>query len=66
MALKTVRPTTPSLRHLVLVDPAGIRPVESKLLDIFVIPWQDVVRRCFYNADDCEEFLRKGGMRSRA
>ena len=47
-----------SLRHLVLVDPAGIRPTESQLLDIFVIPWQDVVRRCFYNANDCDEYLR--------
>jgi pimeloyl-ACP methyl ester carboxylesterase len=47
-----------NLRHLVLVDPAGIRPAESQLLDIFVIPWQDVVRRCFYNADECEEYLR--------
>ncbi|HLF77289.1 MAG TPA: alpha/beta fold hydrolase, partial [Dehalococcoidia bacterium] len=46
------------LRHLVLAGPAGIRPRESQLLDVFVIPWQDVVRRCFYDADDCEEYLR--------
>jgi pimeloyl-ACP methyl ester carboxylesterase len=47
-----------SLRHVVLCDPAGLRPSESSMLDIFVIPWRQVLERCVHNAADCAEFQR--------
>jgi pimeloyl-ACP methyl ester carboxylesterase len=39
------------LRHLVLVDPAGLRPEQSDMLDIFVVPWRQVIESGFRNAD---------------
>jgi pimeloyl-ACP methyl ester carboxylesterase len=46
-----------NLAHLVLVDPAGIRPVEGEVLDVFVRRWRDVVELCVDNPD-AEEFQR--------
>lgn len=39
------------LRHLVLVNPTGIRPEQSDMLDVFVAPWRQVIERGFHNAD---------------
>src|SRR5215831_2770183 len=46
------------LRHLVLVDAAGIRPRQGDVVDIFVIPWREVVERSFYDAPHCSEYQR--------
>jgi pimeloyl-ACP methyl ester carboxylesterase len=43
-----------SLRHLVLVDPAGIRPREGELLDVFVIPWRQVIERAVADPSSAE------------
>jgi pimeloyl-ACP methyl ester carboxylesterase len=47
-----------SLRHLVLIDPAGMRPEHGELLDIFVTPWQQVIDRGFYDAPHAAEYQR--------
>jgi len=39
------------LRHLVLVNPTGIRPERSDMLDVFVAPWRQVLERGFHNPD---------------
>lgn len=46
------------LRHLVLVDAAGVRPEHGEILDIFVVPWQDVVERSFVDAHKAPEYQR--------
>jgi pimeloyl-ACP methyl ester carboxylesterase len=46
------------LRHLVLVDAAGLRPEQGELLDIFLIPWREVIERSFYAASDAAEYQR--------
>jgi pimeloyl-ACP methyl ester carboxylesterase len=50
--------STQPLRHLVLVDAAGIRPEKSDILDIFVTPWQQVLEQSFYDAPTAPEFQR--------
>jgi pimeloyl-ACP methyl ester carboxylesterase len=47
-----------SFRRLVLVDAAGLRPEKGEVLDIFILPWREVVRRCFFDADASEEYHR--------
>jgi pimeloyl-ACP methyl ester carboxylesterase len=47
-----------NLRHLLLVDAAGIRPRQGEILDIFVISWREVVERSFYDAPHSAEFQR--------
>jgi len=47
-----------ALGHLVLIDPAGLRPRESEQLDIFLTPWQDVIERGFYDAQSAPEYQR--------
>jgi pimeloyl-ACP methyl ester carboxylesterase len=42
------------LRRMVLISPAGIKPEREETLDIFVIPWRDVLRSGFANADSFE------------
>jgi pimeloyl-ACP methyl ester carboxylesterase len=39
------------VRHLVLVNPTGIRPEQSDALDIFVTPWRQVIERGFHDPD---------------
>ena len=34
-----------SLRHLVLVDAAGVRPAQGEILDVFVTPWKQVIEQ---------------------
>jgi pimeloyl-ACP methyl ester carboxylesterase len=46
------------LRHLVLVDAAGVRPRQGEILDIFIIPWREVVERSLYDAQRCAEAQR--------
>lgn len=50
-----------NLRRLVLVNAAGIRPQESEILDIFIIPWKQVIERGFYDAEACPEYHRLYG-----
>jgi pimeloyl-ACP methyl ester carboxylesterase len=47
-----------NLRHLVLVDAAGVRPRQSDVMDIFIIPWREVIERSLYEAENCAEALR--------
>jgi pimeloyl-ACP methyl ester carboxylesterase len=46
------------LRHLVLVDAAGVRPRQGEILDIFIIPWREMVERSLYDAEHCAEAQR--------
>jgi pimeloyl-ACP methyl ester carboxylesterase len=43
-----------SLRHLVLVDPAGIRGGDVAPLDIFIIPWRQVIERAVADPEGAE------------
>jgi pimeloyl-ACP methyl ester carboxylesterase len=43
------------LRHLVLVDAAGVRPQQGEVLDIFIMPWREVMERSLYDAARCAE-----------
>jgi pimeloyl-ACP methyl ester carboxylesterase len=47
-----------TLRHLVLVDAAGVRPTQGEVLDIFILPWREVIERSLYDAENCAEALR--------
>jgi pimeloyl-ACP methyl ester carboxylesterase len=47
-----------SLRHLVLVDAAGVQPKQDEILDIFVTPWQQVIERAFADATNAPEYER--------
>jgi pimeloyl-ACP methyl ester carboxylesterase len=46
------------LRHLALVNAAGILPLQAEFLDIFVVPWRQVIERGFYDAANCPEYQR--------
>jgi pimeloyl-ACP methyl ester carboxylesterase len=46
------------LRHLVLVDAAGVRPRQGEVADIFIIPWREMIERSLYDAENCAEALR--------
>jgi pimeloyl-ACP methyl ester carboxylesterase len=46
------------LRHLVLVDAAGIRPERGEILDIFTIPWREVIEQSFFDATTSAEYQR--------
>ena len=46
------------LRHLVLVDAAGLHPREGEIADVFVVPWGDVLRRGFADAEASSEYQR--------
>ena len=52
---------THHLRRLILVDAAGLRPQQGEILDIFVLPWRQVIERCFYAPDQCPEYQRVYG-----
>jgi pimeloyl-ACP methyl ester carboxylesterase len=47
-----------NLRHLVLVDAAGVRPSQGEVVDIFIMPWREVIERSLYDAENCGEALR--------
>jgi len=49
------------IRHLVLVDAAGIRPQHGEVFDIFITPWRQVLERCFYDATHSPEYQRLFG-----
>ena len=46
------------LRHLVLVDAAGIRPERSEILDVFILPWRQVIERGFRHGQRSPEYAR--------
>lgn len=46
------------LRHLVLVDATGVRPQHSEMLDIFLIPWRQVIERGFLTGQQSPEYQR--------
>ena len=50
-----------NIGRLVLVNAAGIRPKEGEILDIFIIPWKQVIERGFYDAEACPEYHRLYG-----
>jgi pimeloyl-ACP methyl ester carboxylesterase len=47
-----------TLRHLILVDAAGVRPRQGEVADIFIIPWREMVERSLYDAKHCAEAER--------
>ncbi len=49
---------TSRLGHLVLVGAAGLRPRHGEMLDIFLIPWRNVIERGFVNAQGSAEYQR--------
>jgi pimeloyl-ACP methyl ester carboxylesterase len=49
------------LRRLVLVDAAGVRPREGEILDIFILPWREVIDRAFYDPRSAPEYQRLYG-----
>lgn len=49
------------VRRLVLVDAAGIRPREGEILDIFILPWREVIERAFYEPQRSPEYQRLYG-----
>lgn len=49
---------TSRLRHLVLVDAAGLRPRDGELLDIFIVPWRQVIERGFRDGQNAPEYQR--------
>jgi pimeloyl-ACP methyl ester carboxylesterase len=46
------------LGHLVLVDAAGVRPRQGEVLDLFIIPWREMIERSLHDAENCAEALR--------
>jgi len=49
---------TSRLHHLVLVGAAGLRPRDGDLLDIFLLPWRQVIERGFLNPHGSAEYER--------
>ena len=47
-----------SLRHLVLVDAAGVRPEQGEILDVFVTPWKQVIEQAFADPQAAPEYAR--------
>jgi pimeloyl-ACP methyl ester carboxylesterase len=47
-----------SLRHLVLVDAAGVRPAQAEILDVFVTPWKQVIEQAFADPGAAPEYER--------
>ena len=50
-----------NIGRLVLVNAAGLRPKEGEILDIFIVPWKQVIERGFYDAEACPEYHRLYG-----
>ena len=36
----------------------GVRPQQGEVLDIFIIPWREVIERSLYDAENCAEAQR--------
>jgi pimeloyl-ACP methyl ester carboxylesterase len=49
---------TARLARLVLVNPAGLKPRQSEILDVFVTPWSDVIQRSFHARQTAPEYER--------
>ncbi len=49
---------TSRLRNLVLVGAAGLRPRRGEMLDIFLVPWRQVIERGFFDTQHSPEFAR--------
>src|SRR5262249_31436252 len=49
------------LRHLVLVDAAGIKPTRVQPMDVFITPWRQVLEGGFHATDASAEFARLYG-----
>jgi pimeloyl-ACP methyl ester carboxylesterase len=47
-----------NLRHLVLVDAAGVRPRQGEIVDIFIMPWREVMERSLCDVQHCAEAQR--------
>lgn len=47
-----------SLRHLVLVDAAGVRPAKTDILDVFITPWKQVLEQAFADPQTAPEYAR--------
>jgi pimeloyl-ACP methyl ester carboxylesterase len=39
------------LGHLVVADATGLRPRDGEMLDVFVMPWRQVIERGFFNPE---------------
>jgi pimeloyl-ACP methyl ester carboxylesterase len=50
------------LGHLVLAGATGIKPRQSDILDIFLLPWRKVIERSFYDVSHAPEYERIYGM----
>ncbi|MBI3329748.1 MAG: alpha/beta hydrolase [Nitrospinae bacterium] len=50
-----------NLRRLVLVDAAGVHPREGEIVDIFIIPWRELIERAFYAPQSAPEYQRLYG-----
>jgi pimeloyl-ACP methyl ester carboxylesterase len=46
------------LRHLVLVNAAGLRPKDGEMLDVFVMPWRQVIENGFVLGAEAPEYQR--------
>lgn len=46
------------LRHLALVGATGLRPEAGEMLDIFVVPWRQVIERGFRHGTSAPEYQR--------
>lgn len=49
------------IRRLALVGAAGLRPQQAEILDIFVIPWRQVIERSFHDPATSTEYQRLFG-----
>lgn len=47
-----------NLDHLVLVGAAGLRPIEGETLDVFVMPWAEVMRQGYADYESSAEYER--------
>jgi pimeloyl-ACP methyl ester carboxylesterase len=47
-----------ALRHLVLAGAAGLKPTAGQALDVFTIPWRDVIDRSFHDPQSSAEYQR--------
>lgn len=50
-----------NIRRLALVDAAGVRPQQAEILDIFIIPWKQVIEQSFHDPANCAEYQRLFG-----
>jgi pimeloyl-ACP methyl ester carboxylesterase len=46
------------LRSLTLIDPAGIKPQQGEIFDVFITRWPEVIERGFLDAQASPEYQR--------